>query len=65
MKNQKLTHEETHVDSLLLKKPVSTPNHAVARTLSTKCNDIEMCQGEEKEEKLSHNKEKLSHNEYA
>ena len=41
MKKQKLTHEETHVDSLLLKKPVSTPNHAVAWTLSTKCDDIE------------------------
>ena len=57
MKNQKLTLEETHVDSLLLKKPVSTPNHGVSWTLSTKCDDIEKV--EENEEKL--NKEKLRH----
>ena len=51
--------------SFLPKRPVSTPNHAVARTLSTygtqlstKCNDIEMFQVEENEEKLSQNEKK-------
>ena len=44
MKNQKLTHEEPNVDSFLPKKPVSTPNQAVAWTLSTKYDGIEMSQ---------------------
>ena len=30
------------------KKPVSTPNHAVPGTLSTKCDDIEMSQNDSK-----------------
>ena len=47
--------------SFLPKRPVSTPNHGVGRTLSTKCDDIEMSQVEENEEKLSQNEEKLSH----
>ena len=42
MKHQKLTLEEPNVDSFLHEKPVSTPNQAVAWTLSTKYNDIEM-----------------------
>ena len=37
-----MTHEEPNFDSFLPKKPVSTPNQAVAWTLSTKYNDIEM-----------------------
>ena len=52
--------------SFLPKRPVSTPNHTVAwtlstygtQTLSTKCNDIEMFQVEENEEKLSQNEKK-------
>ena len=47
--------------SFLPKRPVSTPNHAVGRTLSTKCDDIEMSQVEENEEKSSQNKENLNH----
>ena len=49
--------------SFLPKRPISTPNHAIARTQSTKCDDIEMSQVEENEEKLSQNEEKLSQNE--
>ena len=47
--------------SFLPKRPVSTPNHGVGRTLSTKCDDIEMSQVEENEKKVSQNEEKLSH----
>ena len=51
MKHQKLTHEEPNVDSFLHEKPVSTPNQAVAWTLSTKSDDIEMSQVDSKSRK--------------